>query len=79
MEALTDGDVAVGALEHLVHAFRPERGSENTSDGFTGGDVRFLSIETSKPAFRLLLLQDYERPSVLVESQRHFCLHDHDL
>ena len=69
---LTDGDVAVGALEHLVHAFGAEGGSEDASDGFAGGDVGFLSVQTSKSALLLLFLQDYERPSELVESQRHF-------
>lgn len=58
-------------MKHLVHAFGAERGSEDASDGFTGGDVGLLSIETSQSALLLLLLQDEERPSVLVESQRH--------
>jgi len=69
---LTDGDVAVGALEHLVHAFGTEGGTEDPRDGFAGGDVRFLSVQTSESALLLLFLQDYERPSELVESQRHF-------
>jgi len=69
---LTDGDVAVGALEHLVHAFGAEGGAEDPGDGFAGGDVGFLSIQTSESALLLLPLEDYERPSELVESQRHF-------
>lgn len=73
-EIHTDDDVAIGALKHLVHALRTERCSEDTSDGFTGGDVSFLSIETSKPVLRFLLSEDYEWSSELVESQRHFCL-----
>lgn len=69
---LTDGDVSVGALEHLVHAFRTKGGAEDPRDGFAGGNVRFLSIQTSESALLLLFLQYYERPSELVESQRHF-------
>jgi hypothetical protein len=67
-----DGDVAVRALKHFVHAFRAERGTEDASDGFAGGDVSFLSIETSQSTLLLLLLEDNEGPSELVESQSHF-------
>ena len=71
---LTNGDVAVGALEHFVHAFGAERGAEDASDVLGGGDVGFLSIQPSQPRLLLLLLQDYERPSVFIESQRHYDL-----
>jgi len=78
MEKHTDDDVTVRALKHLIHTLRTEGGSKNTSDGFTGGDVSFLSIETTKTVLRFLFSEDNERPSVLVESQRHIGLHGHD-
>lgn len=69
---LTDGDVPVGALKHLVHAFGAERGAEDAGDGLSGGDVGLLSIQTSQPSLLLLLLEYDERPPELVERQRHF-------
>ena len=71
----TDGDVAVGALEHLVHAFGTKRGFEDASDGFSGGNVGLLSFESSQPRLLLLLFDDYEWPPELVESERHFWFH----
>ena len=77
-EKHTDDDVTVGALKHLIHTLRTEGGTENTSDGFTGGDVSFLSIETAKTVLGFLFSEDNERSSELVESQRHYGLHGHD-
>lgn len=71
LEKLTDGDLAVGALKHLVHAFGSERGAEDFGDGLAGGNVGLLSIEASQSGLLLLLPQDYEWPAELIESQRH--------
>jgi len=57
-EKHTDDDVTVGALKHLIHTLRTEGGTENTSDGFTGGDVSFLSIETAKTVLGFLFSED---------------------
>ena len=73
-ERRTDGDVTVGALEHLVHALGAERGLEDASDGLGGGDVGLLSVEASEARLMFLLLYDNERPPELVERQRHFLL-----
>ncbi|RWW14300.1 hypothetical protein BHE74_00045735 [Ensete ventricosum] len=40
---LTDDDVAVGALEHLVHNHGAKRGAEDPGDGLPSGDVGPLS------------------------------------
>ncbi|GMN49085.1 hypothetical protein TIFTF001_018263 [Ficus carica] len=72
MAKRTDGDVAVGALEHLVHALGAERGAEDASNGFAGGNVGLLSIEASQSGLLVLLFDYNERPPELVERQRHF-------
>lgn len=68
---ITDGDVAVGGLEHLVHALGPEGGAEDARDGLAGGDVGLLRVEPLQPRLLLLLPEDDEGPPVLVEGERH--------
>lgn len=68
---ITDGDVAVGGLEHLVHALGAERGAEDAGDGLAGGDVGLLGVEAAQPRLLLLLTQDDEGAAELVEGQRH--------
>lgn len=70
---LTDGDVTVGALKYLIHAFRSKRGSEDPRHGFTGGNVGLLSIEATQSGFLLLLPYYNERASEFIEGQRHCC------
>lgn len=71
-EKRTDRDVAVGALEHLVHALGAERGPEDPSDGFPGGNVGLMSFEASQSGLLSLLFDNDEWPPELVERQRHF-------
>jgi len=67
----TYGDVAVGGLEHLVHALGPERGAEDPRDGLARGDVGLLRVEPAQARLLLLLPEDDEGPPELVEGERH--------
>jgi hypothetical protein len=49
----TDGDVAVGGLEHLVHALGSKRGAEDPRDGLAGGNVGLLRVEATEVRLRL--------------------------
>ena len=72
MRKRTDGDVSVRSLEHLVHSLGSERGTEDPSHRFAGGDIGFLSIDASETRLLILLSQYNERTPELVERQRHF-------
>ena len=67
----TYGDVAVGGLEHLVHALGSERGAEDPRDGLAGGDVGLLRVEAAQARLLLLLPEDDEGAPELVEGERH--------
>jgi hypothetical protein len=49
----TDGVVAVGGLEHLVHALGSERGAGDPRDGLASGNVGLLRVEATKARLRL--------------------------
>ena len=67
----TYGDVAVGGLEHLVHALGSERGAEDPRDGLGSGDVGLLRVEAAQARLLLLLPEDDEGAPELVEGERH--------
>lgn len=68
---VTDGDISVRRLDHLVHPLGPERRPENAGDRLPGRDVRLLGIEASQPRLLLLLPDDQKWPTKLVEGQSH--------
>jgi hypothetical protein len=54
--ALTDGDVAVWALQHLVHALGPQRGAQRARDSLGGQDVGLDGLDAAHARLAALLL-----------------------
>ncbi len=53
---LTDSDVAIGTLEHLIHALWPERGAASARHGLGCENGRLHGLDTLDPALLVLLL-----------------------
>ena len=52
---LTDGDITVRALKHLVHAVGAEGGVQDSGDGFSSHDVSFLCVVAANSCLGLLI------------------------
>eukprot|EP00962_Isochrysis_galbana_P018199 scaffold5240_cov116-Isochrysis_galbana.AAC.7 len=64
-----DGHVAVGRLEHLVHALWAQRRLEDVADRLGGKDVGLLRLKALHTALGVAFLDDDEGPAILVERQ----------
>ena len=54
-----DGDVAIGRLEHLVHALGPQRGAEHARDGLGSADVGLDSVDAADAGLAVLFLNGF--------------------
>ena len=69
-ETLTYANIAITTLQHLVHAFWPKGGPQDSSNGFRSCYVGFLSIDAANPLLLLLLLQKQARLMICFSSQQ---------
>ena len=54
--ALTDGDIAVWTLQHLVHALGPEGGPQDAGNSLGSHDAGLDRVHTLHPGLLILLL-----------------------
>lgn len=66
--ALTDADIAIAALQHLVHALGAERAPEDAGNRLGCLNVGFLSINASQALLLFLLLQRQHQRRACVTS-----------
>mmetsp|Transcript_27580 Transcript_27580/g.60247 ORF Transcript_27580/g.60247 Transcript_27580/m.60247 type:complete len:315 (-) Transcript_27580:172-1116(-) len=66
-----DANVAVPALQHLVHPLRAKGRPQDARNSLCRCDVLLLCRNAFDPGLCPLLLDNDERPAILVESERH--------
>mmetsp|Transcript_8220 Transcript_8220/g.9954 ORF Transcript_8220/g.9954 Transcript_8220/m.9954 type:complete len:568 (-) Transcript_8220:99-1802(-) len=66
-----DDNLAIRADEHLVHTLGAERGLHEGGDSARGHDVDLVGLKTLDSLLLLLLAEDDERATVLVECKTH--------